>query len=296
MLSGKSQKKPKHIRKRKHRKTMKAKSQKKIQETSGAKSFFIPAKDKGCVDCVARVPENLNSDAEVLVAVHGISRSPFQQIAMFSDMAEKRGAVLVAPLFDKKKWQGYQRLFCRRKSRRADLALIKTLNSVYELLGIKERKILLYGYSGGGQFAHRFAFVHPERVQAVALGASGWYTMPDVSISFPFGLGISVRKNDQISIDAHCLAGVRYFVAVGDRDILLDRALNKKKEISARQGKNRVERAQSWVEAMKEHIESCRAGGSVQLSILEGVAHSFRQCMSDELYVNSLEQFFFSKC
>jgi poly(3-hydroxybutyrate) depolymerase len=40
-------------------------------------------------------------------------------------------------------------------------------------------RILLTGYSMGGQFAHRFALAHPERVQACAPFAAGTWTTPD---------------------------------------------------------------------------------------------------------------------
>lgn len=40
-------------------------------------------------------------------------------------------------------------------------------------------KILLTGYSRGGQFSHRYALAHPERVAAVAPLASGTWTTPD---------------------------------------------------------------------------------------------------------------------
>jgi poly(3-hydroxybutyrate) depolymerase len=42
-----------------------------------------------------------------------------------------------------------------------------------------ESKILLTGYSRGGQFSHRYALAHPERVAAVAPQASGTWTTPD---------------------------------------------------------------------------------------------------------------------
>ena len=40
-------------------------------------------------------------------------------------------------------------------------------------------KILLTGYSRGGQFAHRYAMAHPERVAAVVPMAAGTWTTPD---------------------------------------------------------------------------------------------------------------------
>ena len=44
---------------------------------------------------------------------------------------------------------------------------------------VLKSKMLLTGYSRGGQFAHRFALKHPEQVEAVAAFASGTWTTPD---------------------------------------------------------------------------------------------------------------------
>jgi pimeloyl-ACP methyl ester carboxylesterase len=53
--------------------------------------------------------------------------------------------------------------------------LLKALRSEYSL----RPKILLTGYSRGGQFAHRYALAHPETVEAVAPFAAGTWTTPD---------------------------------------------------------------------------------------------------------------------
>ena len=50
------------------------------------------------------------------------------------------------------------------------------LSMIDELAGrfpIDTDKIYLYGWSGGGQFVHRFLYVHLERLVAVVIGASG---------------------------------------------------------------------------------------------------------------------------
>ena len=54
-------------------------------------------------------------------------------------------------------------------------AVIEDLHRHYQL----EPKILLTGYSRGGHFTHRFAFSHPELVEAVAPFAAGTWTTPD---------------------------------------------------------------------------------------------------------------------
>ena len=53
--------------------------------------------------------------------------------------------------------------------------IITAMRTEYRL----KPKILLTGYSRGAQFAHRFAFSHPDVVEAVAPLASGTWTTPD---------------------------------------------------------------------------------------------------------------------
>lgn len=53
--------------------------------------------------------------------------------------------------------------------------LLREMRKEYPL----KPKMLLTGYSRGGQFAHRFALAFPEQVEAVAPLASGTWTTPD---------------------------------------------------------------------------------------------------------------------
>ena len=53
--------------------------------------------------------------------------------------------------------------------------VIKAVRAQYSV----KPKILLTGYSRGGQFAHRYAFAHPNDIEALAPLASGTWTTPD---------------------------------------------------------------------------------------------------------------------
>ena len=55
------------------------------------------------------------------------------------------------------------------------IKVIKDLKNKYHL----HEKILLSGYSRGGQFSHRFAIQHPELVKACASFSAGSWTTPD---------------------------------------------------------------------------------------------------------------------
>ncbi|MEM8874032.1 MAG: hypothetical protein AAGD32_07205 [Planctomycetota bacterium] len=54
----------------------------------------------------------------------------------------------------------------------------KVLDFIDGELGVSSR-MLIRGFSGGAQFAHRFAFRHPYRVAACSALGAGSYTLPD---------------------------------------------------------------------------------------------------------------------
>lgn len=56
---------------------------------------------------------------------------------------------------------------------------------------------VIYGHSAGGQFSHRLCYFegmmsagHPEypRIEKALIANPGWYTMPDTSMYYPYGL------------------------------------------------------------------------------------------------------------
>ena len=54
----------------------------------------------------------------------------------------------------------------------------------------------LFGHSAGGQFVHRFVLFNPGARFGTAIASnSGWYTLPDATIEFPYGLGVTPLEN-----------------------------------------------------------------------------------------------------
>src|SRR5690606_11819874 len=107
--------------------------------------------------------------------------------------------------------------------KRADVALLRALEVVSFLSGVRTRQVLLFGYSGGAQFAHRFALLHPHRVDRLCVCAAGWYTWPaDHEQSFPIGLGR--RRSGGSDLGHLARSNLDRFlrlpvsVAVGERD------------------------------------------------------------------------------
>jgi pimeloyl-ACP methyl ester carboxylesterase len=226
------------------------------------------------------VPEDVMEGAPVLVSVHGISRNAKTHAKAFSPFADRYGIVVVAPLFPGKKFPGYQRLGLsrRRDHSRPDLTLHAILSEVGTLTGARTDRIYLFGYSGGGQFAHRYAMFYPERVLAVAVGAPGWYTFPDEQARFPRGLDLPPRE-DLPRPSSRDFSRVPMAVFVGRQDDQRDATLKTSRRVDAQQGLTRVDRGRRWVDAMRAVAAGHGHDTRYEYRVLSECGHSFRRCM-----------------
>ena len=112
-----------------------------------------------------------------LVVVHGAGqhgRIPFPNTGMARFAAEfGLDAITVSPSFTNGDYNA-----SRFPSLGEGEFLEKVLMQLRKEYALRP-KILLTGYSRGGQFAHRYALAHPEQVAAAAPLASGTWTTPD---------------------------------------------------------------------------------------------------------------------
>jgi len=216
----------------------------------------------------------------VLIAVHGISHRAKEQARAFSIYAERYGFVVIAPLFDRKNFPAYQRLGVSRRDIPcySDFALQGLLDEIAEHTGAITDRVYLFGYSGGGQFVHRYAMAYPEKVYAVALGAAGWYTFPDPHVPFPRGL--HQRRNlRNIEFSPEKFLKVPMGIFVGENDKLSDPALKRSPRLDLQQGTNRIERAERWTKAMRNAAEAYGFNTRYESHIMKLCGHSFTECI-----------------
>ena len=221
------------------------------------------------------VPRSAGKRPPLMVSIHGISRNARQHAKLLSSVAELYGVIVLAPLFSKKQFPDYQRLGRLRRGPRADLALDRVVGEVLYLTGADTDRLYLFGYSGGGQFAHRYTMAHPERVAGVVIGAAGWYTMPQSENAFPHGVGLC-RDLPNLRFDSSRFLRVPMTVIVGDKDTERDPGLNKSKKIDTMQGRTRFERAFTWAKTMNFVARSRGMPEHFRVEVLPGVDHSFK--------------------
>ncbi len=239
------------------------------------------------------IPRKGGKDAPVFVSVHGISRNAIQQAYLFAPLAERYGVVMVVPYFPEPPFWDYQFLGRKGKGSRADLALEQILDEVGKLTHAKTDRLYLFGYSGGGQFVHRFMLAHPDRVAKLAVGAAGWYTMPDPGMRYPYGTRISDKQLAGVVFDPARFLKVPTRIFVGAEDVAQDPQLNKSSRVNRLEGATRVKRAQTWIAAMQNAAMAHGYDTKYSVVLLPDAAHSFAQGMALGHMGESVFSFFF---
>jgi hypothetical protein len=127
-----------------------------------------------------------------------------------------------------------------------------------------------FGHSAGSQFVHRF-LTYKENLRADRLVAAnaGWYTMPDETIDFPYGLKNSAAGIGNIAR----IVQKNLIVLLGEADTSRTNSLRITPEADP-QGLTRLERGHSYFEAGKKAAEDLKVPFKWEKEVTPGVGHS----------------------
>ena len=237
------------------------------------------------------IPSAMLPDAPVVVSVHGILRNATHQANRLTQMCEERGALLVVPIFDDDEHPDYQRLGRQGRGIRSDLALNRCLEEVAVLTGADVSQNILIGFSGGAQLVHRYAMVHPHRVVRAIVVAAGWYTFPDPSERYPFGIR-PARSLQGVNFNPEQFLRVPINVLVGLDDVGSTN-LRSTDRVNAQQGTTRLERARRWVSAMRRAAWAFGLEPLLTLTEVEGVDHSFTSFCEHGRLIERIDELIF---
>jgi len=147
---------------------------------------------------------------------------------------------------------------------------------------------VIYGHSAGAQFTHRMCYFdgmmrqrHPEYpgIARALIANPGWYTMPDTSIYYPYGLDTTPLPEMKDLLEE--FVRLPKFLLLGTEDTNTeDKNLRKTREANL-QGPHRLARGQMYVEKHKEMAASLGIEDSgLELVFVEGAGHSNSQMAS----------------
>lgn len=217
---------------------------------------------------------------ELVVIMHGTGRAFVEYRDAFAEFARWNDCIVLCPLFpvgplgDGNR-DGFKQL--REGDIRYDDILLDMVAEVGEKFGRTFKTFGLFGYSGGGQFVNRFAYLHPERLWAVSIGAPGSVTLLDPSQDWWVGVrNAEARFGKRIDIDA--LKQVAVHMIVGKADL-------ETWEITHREGgKFYMPGANDAGKTRPERLESLRrsfeaAGVKAVLDVVDNVPHDGLKCV-----------------
>lgn len=232
-------------------------------------------------NCRLYVPQGFSAtprDYRLVVAVHGSSRNVAGLCDGFAAHADRRRWVVLAPIFPvgvlgDGEPDGYKTLI--EGDIRYDRVLLAMVEEAEQRLETRFDRFGLYGFSGGGQFAHRFLYLHPGRLWGAAIGAPGAATRIDERFDYwpgtrdlaaVFGAPLDLEALRQVAIQLLC----------GDEDLAeppVPARLAEGVAALGHIGRNRVERIKLLLANYRDH------GLNARLDFVPGVAHQGLRCI-----------------
>ena len=217
----------------------------------------------------------------IFVAVHGTGRGNQIMRNRYMQLADALNLIVLAPLFpcgidDADDRDNYK--YIEYHGIRFDLVLLAMIDEVSAKYDLPAQPFSMIGFSGGAHFAHRFYYLHPERLAAVSICAPGSPTLPDAGK--PWWIGVAdMEQRFGRPFSAEAIRRVPVHLAVGNADLEtweITHHPGSKHWIEGANdaGSTRVERLATLHRALAD------MGVQVRIDCLEGVAHEFEPLAS----------------
>ncbi len=227
-----------------------------------------------CLYVPSDYAENGSKSYHLAVTIHGTGRNAAGYRDNLADFADAHDCIILAPLFPAGivkpgDLSGYKLIGSH--GIRYDHVLLSMVDEVAEKYRVDAERFLLYGFSGGGHFTHRFFYLHPERLRAASIGAPGVVTLLDQSRDWWVG----VRNLEAVfgkTLDIGRMREVAVQMVIGDADtdtweITIRPGSSWWMDDANRAGETRVDR----INALRESYEA--EGIAVRLDTVPDTAH-----------------------
>ncbi|WP_031465128.1 hydrolase [Sciscionella sediminilitoris] len=223
-------------------------------------SLFVPV---SCQETDRRHP--------LVVIMHGTGRTAETYRDAMAEFAEENSCVVLTPLFpagiiDPDDLHNYK--FIGYRDIRYDKVLLDIVDEVAERFPV-QRNFLLHGFSGGGQFTHRFLYLHPGRLRAASIGAPGRVTLLD-DRDWWLGTG-DTRERFGITVDPAAIREVPVQMVVGEEDTETWEINNPGDsnwlDGAEKAGRTRIERLRTLRDEFTRH------GIEVRFDLVPGIGH-----------------------
>jgi len=215
----------------------------------------------------------------VVAVLHGAGRTARGYRDTWAVHAEQRGFLLVCPEFSQAAYPGSAAYNDGASAGRPPeawsfWALPRAVAAARRAVGedaAPAGRFHLYGHSAGSQFSHRYNWLcDAEGVDRMVFANAGFYTWPDITQAFPYGLAGTMAG------EAALRRGLARPVVVllGEQDVsVTDPDLRQTPE-AMRQGPHRFGRGQAFFAAAREAAARLGVPFGWRMAFVPGVGHS----------------------
>ena len=255
--------------------------------TNGSGFFEYSSFGDKTIKVYYHIPANINANTKILFIFHGNGRNAKDYRNTMINKSEQYRFIIMVPEFSNSNFPGGDQYNLGNVYVDGDNPSSSTLNTedewtfsiidplfnyVKENIGNTTTNYNIFGHSAGGQFAHRFLQFKPNSMSDIVVAsASGWYTVTNIDVRFPYGFKDSTLE----SLSLTDLFGKRLIVQVGDLDNDPSAAGLRHNAFADAQGLHRFERAQHFYNtALQLSIENNIQFNWI-LNINEGANHDY---------------------
>ena len=253
------------------------------------------------------MPDGYTPETPIVFVMHGASRTGQRYFDDWEEHAAAHGFLLVVPEFDADNYPGSQwynlgNVFLdpdagaaadadparaaapatagpaatapatrNPESAWSFSAIEHLFDAVRAATGSTRTTFRIFGHSAGSQFVHRLLMTRPETpVERAVAANAGWYTMPDESVAWPYGLGDS-------GLEAAGLAGFLQLpvtVLLGDADTVTTAGNLRRTPEAMLQGPHRFTRGHTFYAAAQSAATALGVDFGWALDTVPGAGHS----------------------
>ena len=229
----------------------------------------------------------------LLLVFHGLNRNADKYRDDARPLADRLCMIVVAPLFDKKRFPtwAYQRggIVHRREvqdPRDWTGQLVVALIAWARKTERRPLAVSMIGHSAGGQFLSRLAAFVPTDAQRIVIANPSTHVFPSLDTAAPFGMGGVYRKGDALAQLRRYLA-TPVTIFLGEDDVG-DKNRNDSEEAQA-QGATRYARGKNVFNAGQRVAQARGWAFNWRLVEAPGIAHNARKMFASPQAIDALK-------
>lgn len=280
-----------------------------IQLGSGA---FLIEGGKGKKDKPIKIyyhqPKEFSPNSKILIVIPGAGRSGESYRDAWVNSSEKYNVLVLTPTYPEETYPFEQYHLCgivdtsnlKKAVRRVTNTNIAQLDeSIFEYklntdketwlfndfdrlfdlvvqsLNSNQKQYDIFGHSAGGQILHRMAIFSPNsKVNKIVAANSGFYTIPNLNIDFPFGLKNTSFEMEQLSYSFT----TPLLILVGELDNKNEKGGTLLRSPTVdEQGLHRLERAHYFFAETQRIAEEMKGDFNWKMKVVPHVGHNHRE-------------------